>query len=216
MLKKTVMISSVILVVCLVAFFALSPLAVSDAVRFAQQSAPAYALLSELSEFSAKNVETVTVVGSWGGSLEVRPSSDDKIHILADNYSVTRPVFKSRPLTDGALEIYCYFEDFSPITLLTRENIQRLIVAHLNNAPHARIVLELPATAAFMAGADRHHWYGLSIDERVAVAVPEGPGQAQTAPETDGSPPALPVDGPSRPEESPALETSSSEAALTM
>lgn len=204
MLKKTAIISSVILVVCLVAFFGLSPLAISDAVRFAQQSAPTYAVLTELSELSAKDIQTVAMDGGWSGSLEVRPSSDEKIHILSDDYSVTRPVFKPRPLSDGTLEIYCYFEDFSPIAFFTRENIQRLIVAHLNNAPRVRIVLELPATTAFMTEEDRHYWYDLSIDERVAVAPSESSAEAQTEPGADSS---------ARPEESPALEIASSEAA---
>ncbi|GEM_PF-4597824 len=178
MLKKTAAISAIVLVVCLIAFFALSPLAVSDAVTLAQQAAPAYAVLTELSQYSAENVQAVTLTGSWASSLEVRPSSDDKIHVLTDNYCVASPVFKPRPLNGGTLELYCVFESPSSISLLTRESIQRLIVAHLNNAPLRRIVLELPSTVAFKPGeygASYYAYYNLSIDERVTVLAPEDP-----------------------------------------
>lgn len=214
MLKKTTAISAIILAVCLVAFFALSPLAVSDAVKFAQQAAPAYAVLTELSQYTAENVEAVTLTGSWASSLEVRPSSDDKIHVLTDNYCVASPVFKPRPLSDGRLELYCVFESPSSISLLTRESIQRLIVAHLNNAPLRRIVLELPEHVAFNLGEDKNYYYAyynLSIDERVTVLAPEDAIQPEEMPEADPSSPALPADGPSRLVASPDLEVSSSE-----
>lgn len=177
MLKKIAVISAAVLAVCLIAFFALSPLAVSDAVKLAQQSAPVYAVLTELSQYTTENVEAVTLTGNWTSSLEVRPSSDDKIHILTDNYSIASPVCKPRPLGDGTLELYCVFERPSPISLLTRENVQRLMVAHLNNAPLRRIILELPDTVAFKPGeyGVYYAYYALSIDERVTVLAPEDP-----------------------------------------
>ena len=165
MLKKTAIISAVVLAACLVAFFALSPLAISDSVALAQQAAPSYAVLTEISKYSAENIQVVTLSGRWINSLEVRPSNDNKIHILTDNYNVASPVLRSRPSGDGTLELYCAFEDPSPITLLTRENIQRLIVASLN-----KIILELPVSVAFDPGEYNKHCYGnLSIDERVTV-----------------------------------------------
>lgn len=219
MLKKTAVISAVVLVVCLIAFFALSPLAVSDAVALAQQAAPSYAVLTELSQYSAENVQAVTLTGSWASSLEVRPSSDNKIHILTDNYSVASPVFKPRASGDGTLELYCVFEDPPSISLLTRENIQRLIVAHLNNAPLRRIILELPATVAFKPGeygASYYAYYNLFIDERVTVLASEDSGLSEEVSKAGSIPyPAAipPTDGPSRPEEVPAFE--SSEAAVS-
>ncbi len=177
MLKKTAVISAAVLAVCLIAFFALSPLAVSDAVKLAQQAAPSYAVLTELSAYTAENIQAVTLTGSLAEALEVRPSSDNKIHVLTDHYSVAPPVFKARPSGDGTLELYGVFESPSPITLLTRENVQRLIVAHLNNAPLNRIILELPANVAFKRGVygDQYYYdyYNLSIDERVTVLEPQ-------------------------------------------
>lgn len=170
MLKKTAIISAVILAACLVAFFALSPLAISDSVALAQQAAPSYAVLTEISKYSAENIQVVTLSGRWINSLEVRPSSDNKIHILTDNYNVASPVFRSRPSGEGTLELYCAFEDPSPITLLTRENIQRLIVACLNNTSLNKIILELPVSVSFDPGEYNKHYYSnLSIDERVTV-----------------------------------------------
>ncbi len=170
MLKKTAIISAVILAVCLVAFFALSPLAISDSVALAQQAAPSYAVLTEISKYSAENIQVVSLSGRWINSLEVRPSSDSKIHIFTDNYNVASPVFRPRPSGDGTLELYCAFEEPSPITLLTRENIQRLIVASLNNTSLNKIILELPVSVAFDPDAYNNQYYGnLSIDERVTV-----------------------------------------------
>lgn len=212
MLKKTAAISAIVLAVCLIAFFALSPLAVSDAVTLAQQAAPAYAMLTELSQYSAENVQAVTLTGSWASLLEVRPSSDNKIRILTDNYSVASPVFKPRPLSGGMLELYCVFESPSSISLLTRENIQRLIVAHLNNAPLRRIILELPPTVAFKPGeygASYYAYYNLSIDERVTVLVPEDATLSEEVSEPDIPYPSTPpIDGPSLPEEAPTFKSS--------
>lgn len=174
MLKKTAVISAVVLAVCLVAFFALSPLAISDSVALAQQAAPSYAVLSELAQYSAENVQAVTLTGCWVDSLEVRPSADNKIHVLTDNYSIASPVFKPRASGDGMLGLYCDFEGPSPITLLTRENIQRLIVAHLNSASLNRIILELPTTVAFDPGEyDTLYHFNLYIDERIKVLETE-------------------------------------------
>lgn len=176
MLKKTAIISAFVLAACLVAFFALSPLAISDSVALAQQAAPTYAVLTEISQYPTESIQVVTLSGRWINSLEVRPSSDSKIHILTDNYNVASPVFRSRPSGDGTLELYCVFEDPSPITLLTRENIQRLIVASLNNTSLNKIILELPVSVAFDPGAYNKRYYGnLSIDERVTVFDSEVP-----------------------------------------
>ncbi len=206
MLKRIAAVSAIVLAVCLIAFFALSPLAVSDAVKLAQQSAPAYAVLTELAQYSAENVEVVTLTGSWASSLEVRPSSDNKIHLLTDNYSVATPLFKPRPAGDGTLELYCVFENPSPISLLTRESLQRLLIAHLNNASLRRIVLELPSSVAFKPGEHSPSYYSayydLLIDERITVLTPESP--------------AVPVEGPpfEASEAAPDLEeAASSEAA---
>lgn len=170
MLKKTAVISAAVLAVCLVAFFALSPLAISDSVALAQQAAPSYAVLSEISQYSAENIQVLTLSGRWIDSLEVRPSGDNKIHILTDNYSVTSPVFKPRSSGDGTLRLYCAFEDPSPITLLARDNIQRLIIASLNNTSLNKIILELPASVAFDPGEYNERFYhNLFIDERVTV-----------------------------------------------
>lgn len=174
MLKKAAAISAIVLAICLIAFFALSPLAISDSVALAQQMAPSYAVMSELSQYSAEDIEAVTLTGYWGNSLEVRPSADNKIRILTDNYSVSPPVFRPRSSDDGTLEVYCIFTTPSPITLLTRENIQRLIVASLNNKSLNRIVLELPASVAFKVGEyDNHYYYNIFIDERVTVFQPD-------------------------------------------
>lgn len=176
MLKRTAVISALVLAICLIAFFALSPLAISDSVALAQKAAPAYAVLSELTQYNAESTQAVTLTGSWVDSLEVRPSADNKIHILTDNYSISPPVFRPRSTGGGTLELYCFRENPSPITLLTRENIQRLIVAHLNSASINRIILELPTTVAFDPGkyADLYH-FNLFIDERVKVLEAEEP-----------------------------------------
>lgn len=187
MLKKMIIISAVILAVCLVAFFALSPLAVSDAVQLAQEAAPSYAVLSELSQYSAENIEAVTLAGYWVNSLEVRLSADQKIHVLTDNYCVYPPIFKSHSAKDGIMELYCSSDNPSPITLLTRENIQRLIVAELNSASLNRIILELPSAVAFEPGEYGKTYYSLSIDERVKVLEQETPAASNEATSEEGS-----------------------------
>ena len=170
MLKRTTIISAIVLAACLIAFFALSPLAISDSVILAQQAEPSYAVLSELSQYTAENIKTVTLTGYGIDSLEVRPSADSKIHVLTDNYSIASPTFQPRRSDGGVLELYCSPGGPSPITLLTRENILRVIVAELNNASLNRLILELPSSTAFEPGEyGAIYCNSLFIDERVTV-----------------------------------------------
>lgn len=174
MLKKTAVVSSIVLVICLIAFTALCPIAISDSVKMAQQAAPAYTVLSELLQYSSDNVESVEFLGYWVDLLEVRPSVDNKIHVLTDNYRRTPATFTPCLLENGNLQLYCTLESPSIITFLTRENIQRSIIANLNNASVNRIVLELPASVSFVSSASSsRYYYNLSIDERITVLEPD-------------------------------------------
>lgn len=174
MLKKTAVVSSIVLVICLIAFTALCPIAISDSIKMAQQAAPAYTVLSELLQYSSDNVESVEFLGYWVDLLEVRPSADNKIHVLTDNYRRTPATFTPCLLENGNLQLYCTLESPSIITFLTRENIQRSIIANLNNASVNRIVLELPASVSFVSSASSsRYYYDLSVDERITVLEPE-------------------------------------------
>lgn len=193
MLKKIAIVSSIVLVVCLIAFTAMFPIAVSDSVKLAQQAAPAYSVLSELMQYSSENVESVELIGSWIDSLEVRPSVDNKIHILTDNYRIPSATFVPYFSENGKLQLHCKIKSSNAISMLTRENIQRSIIASLNDASVNRIILELPASVSFISDPDSStYYYRLRIDERVNVFDDEESSEDDeitiNAPETEEKP----------------------------
>lgn len=180
MVKRTAAISAIILVICLLLFAAICPLAISDSVKLAQQAAPHYEELQKLFQYSAEGISSVSLVGQWIDSLEVRPSNDNQIHVLTDNYRIFPANITPRVQNGYELELVYTINYPSTLALLTQENIERALTAQLNNTSINKIVLELPASVSFNPSEYGHSGYYLfSFDDRVSILEKEDTAEIQ-------------------------------------
>ena len=169
MIKKILLISGSIMLLCIIGAAVLVPIAVADSVDAAAQLDLIYNEMKEAASFSGEGVTQVQFTGSsWTERLEVVTSPDEDIHVYTNGYRMTDTRYDFRLSEEGELEIYV--ERSAPgIASLTKDNLLKAFAAQMNNRWENQVRLALPAEVAF--NLDVNVW-ALRIDDGVKTIEP--------------------------------------------
>lgn len=171
MLKKTAIISFVLMIVFSIVFAALIPLATADMITMADSRNEEFAAESELLSCSAEGVKSVKLNGDRISDLEVTASLDKNIHLITNGYRI-REITSLTPTVDenGILVIDIKMNQSSRVNRRV-SSIFRAVMAEIYGNSRNYIRLELPEGVEFISGGSVSCNYGnLDIADNVAVS----------------------------------------------
>lgn len=169
MLKKTAVVSFVLLILFIIIFAALTPLATADMITMMQSGLDEYSAPVELLCEPADGITSVKVAGDWIDDLLVVPSPNGDIHVLTDGFRVF-PV-EIEPFNDGSGCLQLSFSmNKNAAKALSRESIVRMVTAELNDRSTNRIILQLPEGVNFISQSHYENTFGgLHVDGSIDI-----------------------------------------------
>lgn len=151
MLKKLMIVSSIVLLVCLMAGAVLTPMAVADTISMADKTSDKYSAVNEQLSISSDGITEVSLEnGRIVEKLVVKPSPDGKIHVYTDGFHEPDTQFTYVVNEEQQfLTLSNYWRgDYNPWKSLTRENILKQIVREFSRrSPY--VELQLPDGVAY-------------------------------------------------------------------
>lgn len=149
MLKKIIIASAVVVIVCLIASAVLFPIAVNDSIKMSAQNGAVYSSPVPLLDHLADGVASVRLANGWAHRMEVRPSTDGRIRLYTDGYNINPPVVTATLSDSGDLQLYFSRYSATPNFNLSRDMLRRGVIATLNRRSTDSYVLEVPRDVAF-------------------------------------------------------------------